>query len=185
MTLGLNLLIISSLRNKFALFIFNVILAGIWGSFFNLDGMVMVLMTAEFTIVLLFLMTYMQLYSNYQFKKLILNKIIMVLPVIFWIIFTGESNNFYYYTSIYSGVNHIVNSDFFILYYFLFELLPTVVIYLTIVISFFSLFFIILYYNLKLVKNTNSATTKQIYFLRKQNLFKQTNYTGKVFTFQN
>lgn len=151
----------------------------------DLDGMMLVLLTAEFTIVLLFLMTYIQLYSNYQFlssKKMyyFIYLFFILLPTFYTPLYT-----FNFYSNFYNAINHIVASDFFILYYFLFDKLPVLVILMTLVISFFSLFFIIVYYNLKFTKNSKAKEVKNLYFLRKQILVKQTNFNNRLYTFQN
>lgn len=145
----------------------------------------LVLLTAEFTIVLLFLMTYIQLYSNYTFIKLEVNYRILVGFFLLLVLFYQPLNNFYFYTCYYKAINHIVSSDFYILYYFLFEKLPVLVILMTLIISFFSLFFIVVYYSLKLTKLDANKNLKNLYFLRKQNLVKQTAFKTKVYTFQN
>lgn len=147
--------------------------------------MMLVLLTAEFTIVLLFLMTYIQLYSNYSFIKLEVNYRILIVFFSLLLVFYQPLNNFYFYTCFYKAINHIVSSDFYILYYFLFEKLPVLVILMTLVISFFSLFFIVVYYSLKLTKLDTNKHLKNLYFLRKQNLAKQTGFKSKVYTFQN
>lgn len=156
-----------------------------WGFMLDLDGMMLVLLTAEFTIVLLFLMTYVQLYSNFEF---VVNTSKLPYLVIFFILLPFSYNpahSLNFYVNYYTSINHIVASDFFILYYFLFEKLPVLVILMTLVISFFSLFFIIVYYNLKLAKNTEKQNSKNLYFLRKQILVKQTNFNNRLYTFQN
>lgn len=151
----------------------------------DLDGMMLVLLTAEFTIVLLFLMTYIQLYSNYEFVSNLSPVRYLFICIIFLPALYNPLQSFYFYTNYYSTINHIVASDFFILYYFLFDKLPILVILMTLVISFFSLFFIIVYYNLKFAKNKEKQNSKNLYFLRKQILVKQTNFSNRLYTFQN
>lgn len=175
----------ASLRRRFFFFILIVIIFAVWGFMLDLDGMMLVLLTAEFTIVLLFLMTYVQLYSNYHFvtKGLSYNSLLFfVLPLAFYY---SPLYSFNFYSNYYASINHVVASDFFILYYFLFDKLPTLVILMTLIISFFSLFFIVLYFNLKFTKNVKAAATKNIYFLRKQTLIKQTSFNSRLYTFQN
>lgn len=178
-------MLFSTLRRRFFFFILTVIIFSIWGFMLDLDGMMLVLLTAEFTIVLLFLMTYIQLYSNYQFlssKKMyyFIYLFFILLPTLYTPLYT-----FNFYSNFYNAINHIVASDFFILYYFLFDKLPVLVILMTLVISFFSLFFIIVYYNLKFTKNSKAKEVKNLYFLRKQILVKQTNFNNRLYTFQN
>lgn len=178
-------MLFATLRKRFFFFIITVIFFSMWGFMLDLDGMMLVLLTAEFTIVLLFLMTYVQLYSNFEF---VVNTSKLPYLVIFFILLPFSYNpahSLNFYVNYYTSINHIVASDFFILYYFLFEKLPVLVILMTLVISFFSLFFIIVYYNLKLAKNTEKQNSKNLYFLRKQILVKQTNFNNRLYTFQN
>lgn len=178
-------MLFATLRKRFFFFIITVIFFSMWGFMLDLDGMMLVLLTAEFTIVLLFLMTYVQLYSNFEF---VVNTSKLPYLVIFFILLPFSYNpahSLNFYVNYYTSINHIVASDFFILYYFLFEKLPVLVILMTLVISFFSLFFIIVYYSLKLAKNTEKQNSKNLYFLRKQILVKQTNFNNRLYTFQN
>lgn len=178
-------MLFATLRKRFFLFIVTVIVYSIWGFMLDLDGMMLVLLTAEFTIVLLFLMTYIQLYSNYEFVSNLSPVRYLFICIIFLPALHNPLQSFYFYTNYYSAINHIVASDFFILYYFLFDKLPILVILMTLVISFFSLFFIIVYYNLKFAKNKEKQNSKNLYFLRKQILVKQTNFSNRLYTFQN
>lgn len=178
-------MLFATLRKRFFFFIVTIIFFSIWGFMLDLDGMMLVLLTAEFTIVLLFLMTYVQLYSNYEFVANALSSRYIFVFFIFLPIFYSPLNSFYFYINYYSSISHIVASDFFILYYFLFDKLPILVILMTLVISFFSLFFIIVYFNLKFSKNNQKQNSKNLYFLRKQILVKQTSFSNRLYTFQN
>lgn len=177
--------IFTSFRVKLVLFIFITVLFSIWGFLHNLDGMMLILLTAEFTIFLFFLMTYTQLYSNFSFLdssswNITFISLLVIYPLTYQTVqISTVSIN--YYQSLY----HTVSSDFFIIYYLLFDVIPIVTILLTLIIGLFSLFFIILYFNLKLIKQNNSVKLKQIFFLRKQVLIKQTNYKSSIYTFQN
>lgn len=178
-------MLFANLRRRFFLFIMCIVVFSIWGFMLDLDGMMLVLLTAEFTIVLLFLMTYIQLYSNYQFlstsnRYLFILAAVGLLPLLYEPLYS-----FNFYSNFYNAVNHIVTTDFFILYYFLFDKLPILVILMTLVISFFSLFFIVVYYNLKATKVVGVQASKNLYFLRKQILIKQTNFNNRLYTFQN
>jgi len=171
------------LRRKFLFFILLIICYSIWGFMLDLDGIMLVFLTAEFTIFLLFLMTYLQLYGNFSFMTQKINYLLLIicfLPLFFY----SPLFSFYFYNSFYKSLFHVVSSDFYILYYFLFEKLPLLVILITLIISFFSLFFIILYFNLKIAKLNSTKSTKNLYFLRKQQLLKQTNFSSKLYTFQ-
>ena len=174
----------STLRKKFILFVLLVVFFSIWGFSFDLDGIFLVFLTAEFTIFLLLLMTYMQLYSNYTFLSSNVSYYFVIF-LIFYLFIFNTSETFYTNVSFYKALNHFVSSDFFILYYFLFEKMPILVIFLTLIISFFSLFFIIMYFSLKLTKLKLQKRLKSFHFLRKQVLSKQTNFSSRTYTFQN
>lgn len=178
-------LLFTTLRKKFFFFIIVIVVYSVWGFMLNLDGMMLVMLTTEFTIILLFLMTYIQLYSNYSFitSKVTYKYVFVFFPLFFF--FFQIPNVFFASVSYYKLINHIVASDFYILYYFLFDKLPILVLFLTLIISFFSLFFIVLYFSLKLTKLESAKTIKSTYFLRKQNLSKQTEFKSKLYTFQN
>jgi hypothetical protein len=177
-------LISSSLRNKFFWFFITVILFSIWGFVFNLDGMILVLMTAEFTILLILIMTYLQLYSYFSFFKSETDATVLTILSLICLSFSSSSEHFFYYTSYYKLINHIVASDFYILYHFLFNKNPLLVVFLTLIISFFSLFFILLYFNLKLSKLNIVQQLSSILFLRKQILIKQTTFLAIALNFQ-
>lgn len=175
----------SSLRSKFIYFLLNIVLFSIWGFIFDLDGIILVFLTAEFTIFLLFLMTYIQLYSNYSFVSAPTNYLYLIGFFVITILIHNQTFVFFNFISYYKCINHLVSSDFYILYYFLFEKLPLLVIFFTLIISFFSFFFIIMYFSLKLTKLSSHKNLKNLYYLRKQILIKQTNFNTKLHTFQN
>ena len=182
--LSLNFLF-TTLRLKLIYFILLVITCSIWGFLYNLDGMMLVLLTAEFTIFLLFLMTYTQLYENFLFlsnkKKISSYNFLFLLLLISYPCYTTTVS----YTDYYNLLSHIVSSDFFILYYLLFDVLPFITIAITLIIGLFSLFFIALYFNLKLIKLGTNIKLKNIFFLRKQNTLKQNSFKNSMHTFQN
>ncbi len=184
MLLSSSCLLYFDLRKKFIFFIITIILFSIFGFLFDLDGIFLIFLTAEFTIFLLLLMTYTQLYNNYSFLK----SQIYFYPIIFFFIILLQATPvsfFFGFTSYYKTLTNIVSGDFYILYYFLFDQVPVITIILILIISFFSLFFITMYFSLKLVKSFLIKNFKYIYFLRKQNLIKQTLFLNKVYTFQN
>lgn len=179
-----NLFLNSDTRKKFITFLLLIIVFGIWGFSHDLDGIFLVFLVAEFTIFLLLLMTYLQLYSNFTFVS---NSFkfsqILLLPV--YLYFIQFTNSFYTYISFYKTLDYFVSSDFYILYYFLFEKIPVLVVFFTLIISFFSLFFILMYFSLKLKKLDGQKKLKNLYFLKKQVLVKQVKFESKLYTFQN
>lgn len=175
--------LLTTLRKKFIFFVLIIVSFSLLGFLLDLDGMMLVFLTTEFTIVLLFLMTYLQLYSNFNFttSDFSLKPLIFIT---FLFVFSLDKNFFFYFLSYYRQIHHIVSSDFFILYYILFINVSIIVILITLILSLFSLFFILLYFNLKAVKNTFSKERQILHFLRKQNLIKQTNFKVIVNSFQ-
>lgn len=145
----------------------------------------LVLLTAEFTIFLLFLMTYTQLYENFNFLSIKKPKNVYVFVISLCLLFQGSYVGTLYYINFYNLLSHTVSSDFFILYYLLFDILPSITIFVTLIIGLFSLFFIALYFNLKLIKMKNDIKVQSVFFLRKQNTIKQTNFKVNIHTFQN
>lgn len=177
--------LVCSFRYKFTFFILNVLVLSVWGFLYNLDGMILILLITEFTVTLLFLMTYTQLYMHYEFKHKTMPIGLFSYIMLFALLCANPVNIFFSYTSFYSSLTHLVSSDFFILYYLLFDKMPILVLFLTLIISLFSLFFILLYFNLKYTKLAHHKNLKNLYILRKQNLTKQTNFKTKIYTFQN
>ncbi len=179
-----SLLLISDLRRKFIFFILSVLLFSIFGFLFDLDGIFLIFLTTEFTIFMLFLMTYTQLYSNYTFIKSPYNYKLL-LPFIMIIFNLTPINNFYLFISYYKSLHNLVSSDFYILYQFLFSEQFLVTLLVILIISFFSLFFIIMYFSLKLVKTYLTKAYKYIYILRKQYMLKQAVFLTRLYVFQN
>lgn len=178
--------ITTSLRHKFFFFLLLLFFFSIWGFLYNLDGMILILLITEFTVFLLFLMTYTQLYSNFQFttKKPLTS--IYFLVFYLYIIWGFNSHNFTLsYVSYYNDLTAVIAADFFILYFVLFDKLPLVVLFIVLIIGLFSLFFILIYFNLKIIKYQHHIKLNTVYFLRKQRLVKQTNFKSNLFTFQN
>ena len=177
------LFITASIRFKFLYFILLIISYSILGFLFNLDGMMLILMVAEFTIMLLFFMTYMQLYANFSFlSKNFRAKFLFLLILIF--AFSDNVYLNYFCMSFYKSINQIVSSDFFILFFILFINSKFLVIFITIILTFFSFFFILLYFYLKEVKGFSKSCANNLHFLRKQILLKQTGYFSNITSFQ-
>ena len=178
-------LLVSDLRKKFISFILVVFLFSVFGFVHDLDGIFVIFLIAEFTIFLVFLMSYTQLYSSYSFisSKIRVSSIIVIVIAILFNY--NSTNSFYFYSSYYNSLNSIISSDFYILYHLLFDQMPVLTLIVILIISFFSLFFIIMYFSLKLVKSFSKINYKNVYWLRKQSLLKQTTFLNKLYTFQN
>lgn len=178
-------LLISDLRKKFLSFILVVFLFSVFGFMHDLDGIFIIFLIAEFTIFLVFLMSYTQLYSSYSFINSKWRISIVLVFIVIILLNYSATNSFHFYHSYYNSLNLIVSSDFYILYYLLFDQIPVLTLVIIFIISFFSLFFIIMYFSLKLVKSFSKINYKNVYWLRKQSLLKQTTFLNKLYTFQN
>jgi hypothetical protein len=178
-------LLVSDLRKKFISFILVVFLFSVFGFVHDLDGIFVIFLIAEFTIFLVFLMSYTQLYPSYSFisSNIRVSNIAVITIVILFNY--NATNSFYFYYSYYNSLNSIISSDFYILYHLLFDQMPVLTLIVILIISFFSLFFIIMYFSLKLVKSFSKVNYKNVYWLRKQSLLKQTTFLNKIYTFQN
>lgn len=179
------LLLFTSLRKKFPYFILTTIVISLLGFLINLDGMMLIFLITEFTVMLLFFMTYVQLYSNFTFFFKSIKHWWLLLLTLLAFVLVSKVNLTLYFLSYYKFQFHYVSSDFFILYFILFLKLSPVVVFITLILTFFSLFFILLYFNLKLVKNNQTIKNKTNYFLRKQHLTKQNTFTNELKSFQN
>ncbi len=178
-------LLFCDLRKKFISFILVIVLFSILGFLHDLDGVFIIFLIAEFTIFLVFLMSYTQLYNNFTFLTTKVNFSISFIVIFIFLINYKINNTFHFFHSYYNSLTYIVSGDFYILYYLLFDQLPLITFIIIFIISFFSLFFIIMYFSLKLVRSFQSSDSKNLYFLRKQVLLKQTTFSNKVYTFQN
>lgn len=153
---------------------------------YDLDGLFLILMVSEFTIFLVLLMTYLQLYNNFSFLVKVQSKKYLWLPfVVILLNFTDSSAVSLHFISIYKSLSLNLSTDFFLLYYLLFDKITLITVFLILIISFFSLFFIILYFFLKLTKQSEFKIFKTQYFLRKQALSKQIVFKNSLYAFQN
>lgn len=174
----------TNLRNKVIYFIATIVGSCLWGFFFNLDGLMLILITTELTAILLLIMTYTQLLLNITFTKPA--KFIGLFYLVFLVaINTKTSLVGYVFVNYYCGLSEIIATDFFILYQILFTDFIEITGLLILIISFFSIFFILLYFNLKLSKTISAGKNSQIFCLRKQVVQKQTKFNTKLAIFQN
>lgn len=168
-------------RLKFFIFVLIFFLFSSLGLYFNLDGIILMFMISELSIILIFITMYSQIYSI-NVKKEIKN-----LNFFFFLILILNIN--YYsigllkHSSYYSYFNILIN-DFYYIYNFFFEKQIIITIITIIIITLYSIFFILLYFNIKNISNNELLKINSILFLRKQNLIHQTNYNTKIRLFQ-
>ncbi len=175
-------LTIADIRRKFFLFVVVLFTFVIIGLYYNLDGIILMFLISELSVILIFITLYSQVYA-YN-KKNIKNFnnffffIIIIFNFQFYDIKLLNYNNYYSYFNI--NVN-----DFYYLYNFFFEkhlLATTIIIFL---LTIYSIFFILLYFNFKKIQNKDDEKKKSLTLLRKQNLIHQGNYNTKIRIFQN
>ena len=111
--------LLSTFRNKLTYFLIGILASSLWGFFFTLDGLMLILITTELTAILLLVMTYTKILTTITLQKPYNLAGFAYLPFI--IFFNTESLAIpHVFTSYYCGLPEIVASDFFILYNILF-----------------------------------------------------------------
>ena len=171
----------SNIRNKFFLFVVIFFLFSFIGLYYNLDGIILLFMISELSIILIFVTMYSQIYtlaSKKEIKNLnFLFFFIAILNINYY------STNLIKFTNYYSYYNILIN-DFYYIYNFFFEKQILLTIILIIIITLYSIFFILLYFNIKNMLNKESNKINNIFLLRKQNIIHQSNYNAKIRLFQ-
>lgn len=175
-------IITSNIREKFFSFIILFFLFSSIGLYYNLDGIVMLFMVCELSIILIFITMFSQLYlfdkKNKKFSYINLVIFIFFLNIEFYSTKILIYKNFYSYYSI--NIN-----DFYYIYNSYFEKHIIITIIISFLITIYSLFFILLYFNFKKIQNVEFKKKEKINLLRKQNLIHQANYKTKIRIFQN
>jgi hypothetical protein len=176
-----NFFIETNIRKKFFLFLiifFSFICIGLY---YNLDGIILLFVISELSILLIFITMFSQLYSyNKKTNKIVSNIFFYILILInfnYYDIKILNYNNFYSYYNI--NLN-----DFYYIYNFYFEKQILLTILIIFIISLYSIFFILLYFNIKKKQNIEQNKTKQINILRKQSILHQSNYNTTIRNFQ-
>jgi hypothetical protein len=172
----------AQLRVKFTLFVVNLYFIFIFGTFLYLDGYFFILIITEFTLILLFLVVYTQLYSsltqprNYPY--------FYKFSFIFFILYNNSAELTFLYFSYFDYIYLLRSIDFFIFFYFFFIKFYLLTILVILIISFFSIYFILLYFFLKTLNIDFFKSIKTLKILRKQNISKQAIFTSKLRFFQ-
>jgi len=171
----------TNVRKKFFLFIVLFVFFFSLGLYYNLDGIVFIFVISEFSVLLIFITMFSQLYS--YSKKTTKYSSNFFLILIFTINIIFYDSKVLSYTSFYSFYNIYFN-DFYYFFNFFFEKQILATFLIIFIITFYSIFFILLYFNLKKKQNIEQSNLKQIYILRKQNILKQSNYNSKIRIFK-
>ena len=172
----------TQIRIKFILLLILLILFSSISIFYNFDGLTMMFLVSELSVILIFIVMFSQLYTfNYE-KTKEFNLYLMLLIIIFNINYYDISiisyKNYYNY-------NQVLINDFFYIYNLYFEKQILLTFITTIIITVYSVFFILLYYSLRGKLLSKNILTKNLYLLRKQNIIHQSNYNTKMRFFKN
>ena len=171
----------NNVRLKFLLFIIIFFLIICISLYYSLDGLVMVFVVCELSIILVFITLYAQLITYTKLKN-------RYSSFFFFMILTPLNYNFFYcnltkHVNYYSFYKNVIN-DFYCLFNCYFEKSIIVTIFITFVITIYSVYFILFYFILKKNDNWEKRKYKNLFLLRKQNIIKQGNYKAKVRVFQ-
>ena len=171
----------SNVRNKFFLFLVNLLIFIGIGLFYNLDGLVMIFFISELTIILIFVILFSQIYSHYKQKytnfKFIFAILIVIMNCGYYEVGITGYKNFYVYSN-------IVLNDFYYIYNSYFEKQILLTVFTLLIITLYSIFFILLHYLLKQSLYSESKKRRGLFLLRKQNLIHQNNYNTKIRLFK-
>lgn len=175
-------IISTDIRKKFFLFIILLFSTVSIALYYNLDGIIMMFLVSELSIILIFITMFSQLYGynkkNTKFSTLFIFSIIFILNIEYYDTKILNYNNFYSFSAI--NIN-----DFYYIYNFFFEKQISVTIFIIFILTLYSIFFILLYFNFKKFQNSESSKVSNLILLRKQNLLHQSNYNTKIRIFQN
>jgi hypothetical protein len=171
----------TNIRKKFFLFLIIFFIFMCIGFYYNLDGIVMLFVISELSVLLIFITMFSQLYSfNTKTTKISSILIFILLICLNYSYYDVTLLNFHNFYSYYN----ISLNDFYYIYNFYFEKQIFLTIFIMFIITLYSIFFIILYFNIKKKQNIEQTKLKQISILRKQNILHQSNYFTNIRTFQ-
>jgi hypothetical protein len=170
-------LTLSEVRKKFALLLILITLICCIGFYYFLDGLVMMFLLTELTLVLIFIIMFSQIYS-YNCQSLKYKNVFFVI-VVFFMNFSYYEIKIINYKSYYSYYNILLN-DFYYIYNNFFEKEILLTIIITLAVTLYSVFFILFYFNLKSNLYKHKNFKKNLYLLRKQNIIHQSNYNSKI-----
>ena len=170
-----------NIRKKFFFFLLLFFFFLSLGLYYNLDGIIFLFVISEFSVLLIFITMFSQLYS--YSKKNIKNSSYFIFFILLILNYKFYDTNLISYDNFYSFYNIQLN-DFYYFYNYFFEKQILVTILIIFIITFYSIFFILLYFNLKKKQNIEQKKTKQLNILRKQNILHQSNYNTKIRNFK-
>lgn len=175
-------LLSSKIRNKFFLMLVLLFLLSFIGFYYSLDGIVLMFLISELSLILIFITMFSQLYTHN--KENIKQKSYFYIIIILIFNYGFYQTNIITYKNYYSHYSININ-DFYYIYNCYFEKQIILTIITLFIITLYSIFFILLYYNLKKNVIEKNNLKKNIFLLRKQNIIHQANYNSKIRFFKN
>ena len=171
----------SNIRKKFFLFLVIFFCFMGVGLYYNLDGIIMLFIISELSVLLVFITMFSQLYSfNNKSYKI---SSFFVLSLLIFLNYSFYDSSLIKYVNFYEFYN-ITSNDFYFIYNFYFEKQILLTLLIIFIITLYSIVFMLFYFNIKKKNNIEESKYKQIFLLRKQNLNHQSNYLTKTRTFQ-
>jgi hypothetical protein len=171
----------TNIRKKFFLFLVIFFCFMGIGLYYNLDGIIMLFIISELSVLLVFITMFSQLYSfNNKSYKI---SSFFVLSLLIFLNYSFYDSGLIKYVNFYEFYNITLN-DFYFIYNFYFEKQILLTLLIMFIITLYSIVFMLFYFNIKKKNNIEESKFKQIFLLRKQNLNHQSNYLTKTRTFQ-
>ena len=171
----------TNIRKKFFLFLVIFFCFMGIGLYYNLDGIIMLFIISELSVLLVFITMFSQLYSFTTKSSKISSFFILILMI--FINYSFYESSLIKYGNFYEFYN-ITSNDFYFIYNFYFEKQILLTLLIIFIITLYSIVFILFYFNIKKKNNVEESKYKQIFLLRKQNLNHQSNYSSKIRIFQ-
>lgn len=171
----------TNIRKKFFLFLVIFFCFMGIGLYYNLDGIIMLFIISELSVLLVFITMFSQLYSfNNKSYKI---SSFFALSLLIFLNYSFYDSSLIKYVNFYEFYN-ITSNDFYFIYNFYFEKQILLTLLIIFIITLYSIVFMLFYFNIKKKNNIEESKYKQIFLLRKQNLNHQSNYLSKTRTFQ-
>jgi len=171
----------TNIRKKFFLFLVIFFCFMGIGLYYNLDGIIMLFIISELSVLLVFITMFSQLYSfNNKCYKI---GSFFILSLLIFLNYSFYDSGLIKYVNFYEFYN-ITSNDFYFIYNLYFEKQILLTLLIMFIITLYSIVFMLFYFNIKKKNNIEESKYKQIFLLRKQNLNHQSNYLTKTRTFQ-
>ena len=164
----------SSIRNKFFYFYMYLALCSIWGFCYNFDGIILILILTELTLLIIFLLlAYNIKEPTSQLTTKVPYSLFVLLNIIFIFYYELLPSFNFKYVYYYENTPIIIASDFFIFYFYMFFSNIIIVYLIGLILGLFSIVFIYLYFTIRERVTKQIHLKKKIDFIRKQQLNRQ------------